>query len=189
MSNDTASLSRADAYVTGLPQSEFACRIYTFYRQELEVVEARHGFIPLSGEMVASRVRRRYRLIKGGHPFLVLVHYSRGQSVRQSFLFSFVLPFRSLHSLSFRPLTSCPASSARPAGSTVPVAPASQRAGRLRSGREARAARTPFRSRCRHASERRCGRRRGGRRGRGRQARRTSDACAAKSRDGGARAA
>jgi hypothetical protein len=34
--------------------------------------------------MVASRVRRRYRLTKGGHPFLVLVHYSRGQSVCQS---------------------------------------------------------------------------------------------------------
>ncbi|KAN0139693.1 hypothetical protein V8E53_002355 [Lactarius tabidus] len=49
--------------------------------RELEVVEARHGFIPLSGEMAASRVRRRYRLVKGGHPFLVLVHYSRGQSI------------------------------------------------------------------------------------------------------------
>ncbi|KAH9048737.1 hypothetical protein EDB84DRAFT_1434146 [Lactarius hengduanensis] len=49
--------------------------------RELEVIEARHGFIPLSGEMVASRVRRRYRLVKGGHPFLVLVHYSRGQSI------------------------------------------------------------------------------------------------------------
>ncbi|KAI0292392.1 hypothetical protein BC826DRAFT_936865 [Russula brevipes] len=49
--------------------------------RELEVSEARHGFIPHSGEMVASRVRRRYRLTKGGHPFLVLVHYSRGQSV------------------------------------------------------------------------------------------------------------
>ncbi|KAH9985738.1 hypothetical protein BJV77DRAFT_1031425 [Russula vinacea] len=46
---------------------------------ELEVIEARHGFVPLSGEVAASRVRRRYRLIKGGHPFLVLVHYSRGQ--------------------------------------------------------------------------------------------------------------
>ena len=103
MSNDTPSLFRADAYVTGLPQSEFACRIYTFYRQELEVVEARHGFIPLSGEMVASRVRRRYRLIKGGHPFLVLVHYSRGQSVRQSFLFSFVFPFCSWHPPLFSP--------------------------------------------------------------------------------------
>ena len=178
--------------MTGLPQSEFACRIYTFYRQELEVVEARHGFIPLSGEMVASRVRRRYRLIKGGHPFLVLVHYSRGQSVRQSLPFSFVFPFRSWHPPpSFRPLTSCPASSAGPAGSTVPVAPASQRAGRICSGREAGAARTPFRSRCRHATECRCGRRCRGRCGCGcgRQARRTSDACAAKSRDGGARAA
>ncbi|KAF8272629.1 hypothetical protein EI94DRAFT_1769715 [Lactarius quietus] len=42
--------------------------------RELEVVEARHGFVPLSG-------RWRYRLVKGGHPFLVLVHYSRGQSI------------------------------------------------------------------------------------------------------------
>ncbi|KAI0251100.1 hypothetical protein BJV78DRAFT_508245 [Lactifluus subvellereus] len=49
--------------------------------RELEVFEARHGFVPLSGEMVASRVRRRYRLVKGGHPYLVLVHYSRGQSI------------------------------------------------------------------------------------------------------------
>jgi hypothetical protein len=49
-------------------------------------VEARHGFVPLSGEMVASRVRRRYRLTKGGHPFLVLIHYSRGQSTRQYFI-------------------------------------------------------------------------------------------------------
>ncbi|KAI9448927.1 hypothetical protein F5148DRAFT_690415 [Russula earlei] len=50
--------------------------------RELEVCEARHGFVPLSGEMVTSRVRRRYRLTKGGHPFLVLVHYSRGQSTQ-----------------------------------------------------------------------------------------------------------
>ncbi|KAH9060213.1 hypothetical protein EDB87DRAFT_1577123 [Lactarius vividus] len=49
--------------------------------RELEVIEARHGFIPLSGEIVGSRIRRRYRLVKGGHPFLVLVHYSRGQSI------------------------------------------------------------------------------------------------------------
>ncbi|KAI0265690.1 hypothetical protein BC834DRAFT_878455 [Gloeopeniophorella convolvens] len=49
--------------------------------RELEVIEARSGFVPLSGEMVASRVRRRFRLLKGGHPFLTLVHYSRGQSI------------------------------------------------------------------------------------------------------------
>jgi len=49
---------------------------------EVEVFEARHGFIPLAGEMGASRVRRRYRLLKGGHPYLVLVHYSRGQSIQ-----------------------------------------------------------------------------------------------------------
>ena len=28
--------------------------------------------------MAASRVRMRYRPIKGGHQFLVLVHYARG---------------------------------------------------------------------------------------------------------------
>ena len=49
-------------------------------------MEARHGFVPLSAEMTASRVRRRYRLVKGGHPFLVLIHYSRGQSIRQYFI-------------------------------------------------------------------------------------------------------
>ena len=95
--------------MTGLPQSEFAYRIYTFYRQELEVVEARHGFIPLSGEMVASRVRRRYRLVKGGHPFLVLVHYSRGQSVRQSSPFFFRIPILLMATpLSFRLLPAVP---------------------------------------------------------------------------------
>jgi hypothetical protein len=49
-------------------------------------MEARHGFVPLSGEMAASRVRRRYRLTKGGHPFLVLIHYSRGPSLGQYFI-------------------------------------------------------------------------------------------------------
>jgi hypothetical protein len=36
--------------------------------------------------MTAFRVRRRYRLVKGGHPFLVLIHYSRGQPIRQYFI-------------------------------------------------------------------------------------------------------
>ncbi|KAH9971997.1 hypothetical protein BGW80DRAFT_1317512 [Lactifluus volemus] len=49
--------------------------------RELEVLETRHGFVPLSGEIGAARIRRRYRLVKGGHPYLVLVHYSRGQSI------------------------------------------------------------------------------------------------------------
>ncbi|TFY79675.1 hypothetical protein EWM64_g4341 [Hericium alpestre] len=49
--------------------------------RELEVIEVRYGFIPGSGETGASRVRRRYRLHKGGHPQLVLVHYSRGASL------------------------------------------------------------------------------------------------------------
>ncbi|KAI0738895.1 hypothetical protein C8Q80DRAFT_1202637 [Daedaleopsis nitida] len=46
--------------------------------RELEVAEVKFGFIP-GVDQVAFRVRRRYRLQKGGHPQLVLVHYSRGQ--------------------------------------------------------------------------------------------------------------
>ncbi|OBZ71125.1 SWI/SNF and RSC complexes subunit ssr4 [Grifola frondosa] len=47
--------------------------------RELEVMEVKFGFIPGS-DTAAYRVRRRFRLAKGGHPQLVLVHYSRGQS-------------------------------------------------------------------------------------------------------------
>ncbi|KAI0088622.1 hypothetical protein BDY19DRAFT_994000 [Irpex rosettiformis] len=48
--------------------------------RELEVSEVKFGFIP-GHDNVASRIRRRYRMIKGGHPQLILVHYSRGQSI------------------------------------------------------------------------------------------------------------
>ncbi|KAI0345581.1 hypothetical protein BDW22DRAFT_1324421 [Trametopsis cervina] len=47
--------------------------------RELEVGEIKFGFIP-GHDNAASRVRKRYRLTKGGHPQLVLVHYARGQS-------------------------------------------------------------------------------------------------------------
>ncbi|KAF9013334.1 hypothetical protein BDQ17DRAFT_1343234 [Cyathus striatus] len=47
--------------------------------REIEVSEIKNGFIPGSGETAASRVRRRFRFMKGGDPRLVLVHYSRGQ--------------------------------------------------------------------------------------------------------------
>lgn len=43
----------------------------------VEIMEAEFGFIPGSGETIASRVRRRFRLIEGGNPQLVLVHYNR----------------------------------------------------------------------------------------------------------------
>ncbi|KAJ6624830.1 hypothetical protein B0H10DRAFT_2161984 [Mycena sp. CBHHK59/15] len=45
--------------------------------RELEVHEVKYGFAP-GVDTNAWRVRRRYRLQKGGHPQLVLVHYSRG---------------------------------------------------------------------------------------------------------------
>jgi hypothetical protein len=50
--------------------------------QELEVHEVKYGFIPGSQDTNAWRVRRRYRLNKGGHPQLVLVHYCRGPQIR-----------------------------------------------------------------------------------------------------------
>ncbi|KAF8967124.1 hypothetical protein BDZ97DRAFT_1656982 [Flammula alnicola] len=46
--------------------------------RELEIYETKFGFIPSSADANASRVRRRYRLTKGGHPQLMLVHYTRG---------------------------------------------------------------------------------------------------------------
>jgi hypothetical protein len=52
--------------------------------QELEITEIKFGFIPDSQDTTAWRVRRRYRLHKGGHPQLVLVHYTRGPQTRQS---------------------------------------------------------------------------------------------------------
>ena len=48
-------------------------------------MEAKFGFIPGSGESAANRVRRKFRMIKGGNPQITLVHYSRGQPVRKSF--------------------------------------------------------------------------------------------------------
>ncbi|KAI0671187.1 hypothetical protein C8Q78DRAFT_844071 [Trametes maxima] len=46
--------------------------------REMEVSEVKFGFIP-GVDTTAFRVRRRFRLSKGGHPQLVLIHYSRGQ--------------------------------------------------------------------------------------------------------------
>lgn len=51
--------------------------------QELEMAEAKFGWVP-QHEAIASRVRRRYRFAKGGHPQLILIHYSRGQSISVS---------------------------------------------------------------------------------------------------------
>ncbi|KAM5536932.1 hypothetical protein V8D89_009479 [Ganoderma adspersum] len=46
--------------------------------RELEVTEVKFGFIP-GVDQSAHRIRRRFRMQKGGHPQLVLVHYSSGQ--------------------------------------------------------------------------------------------------------------
>ncbi|KAH9932751.1 uncharacterized protein BXZ73DRAFT_46662 [Epithele typhae] len=47
--------------------------------KELEVCEVKLGFVP-GVDQFAYRVRRRFRMYKGGHPQLMLIHYSRGQS-------------------------------------------------------------------------------------------------------------
>lgn len=41
-------------------------------------MEVKFGFVP-GQDTTAYRVRRRFRLLKGGHLQLVLIHYSRGQ--------------------------------------------------------------------------------------------------------------
>ncbi|KNZ73233.1 SWI/SNF and RSC complexes subunit ssr4 [Termitomyces sp. J132] len=46
--------------------------------RELEVHEVKFGFVPGGQDSNAWRCRRRYRLIKGGNPSLVLVHYTQG---------------------------------------------------------------------------------------------------------------
>ncbi|EIN12288.1 hypothetical protein PUNSTDRAFT_141043 [Punctularia strigosozonata HHB-11173 SS5] len=50
--------------------------------RELEVIEDKCGFAP-GQDRVADRVRRRFRIVRGGHPQLVLVHYTRD---RQQYL-------------------------------------------------------------------------------------------------------
>lgn len=49
--------------------------------RELEVTEAKFGFIPNSQDTTAFRVRRKFRLTKGGNSQLWLVHYSKGQAM------------------------------------------------------------------------------------------------------------
>ncbi|CAK5262558.1 unnamed protein product [Mycena citricolor] len=47
--------------------------------RELEISETKFGYIPGMDSMQGAwRLRRRYRMLKGGHPGLVLVHYTRG---------------------------------------------------------------------------------------------------------------
>ncbi|KAF9052430.1 hypothetical protein BDZ89DRAFT_1056784 [Hymenopellis radicata] len=48
--------------------------------REIEVHESKHGFIPNSGDPNAWRLRRRFRIMKGGNASLALVHYTRGPS-------------------------------------------------------------------------------------------------------------
>ncbi|KAF8736035.1 hypothetical protein AX14_000979 [Amanita brunnescens Koide BX004] len=47
--------------------------------RELEIHEVKYGFVPGNPqETMASRIRRRFRFVKGGPTQLILVHYTRG---------------------------------------------------------------------------------------------------------------
>jgi len=46
--------------------------------REVEVAETKFGFFPNSEDTAAFRVRRKFKLVKGGNPQLCLVHYSKG---------------------------------------------------------------------------------------------------------------
>ncbi|KAG6332927.1 hypothetical protein ID866_6160 [Astraeus odoratus] len=52
--------------------------------REMEIAEVKYGFVPNSQDQTAWRVRRRYRLHKGGLPQLVLVHYTRGPAIHET---------------------------------------------------------------------------------------------------------
>jgi len=45
-------------------------------------LEIKCGFVPNAQETTAWRLRRRYRLTKGGHPHITLVHYTRGPVIQ-----------------------------------------------------------------------------------------------------------
>lgn len=47
--------------------------------------EIKAGFVPNSADTSAYRLRRRYRMSKGGHPQLMVVHYTRGPPTRTYF--------------------------------------------------------------------------------------------------------
>lgn len=44
-------------------------------------MEVKYGFLPNSSDGTAWRVRRRFRLTRGGHQQLVLIHYGRGNPI------------------------------------------------------------------------------------------------------------
>ena len=48
------------------------------------MMETKFGFIPGPKATTASRVRRKFRLIKGGVSQFVLVHYGQGPSMGMS---------------------------------------------------------------------------------------------------------
>ncbi|KAF8635976.1 hypothetical protein AX15_000140 [Amanita polypyramis BW_CC] len=63
-------------------EAKFSIPVGPQNSRELEIHEIKCGFVPGNPqESMASRVRRRYRFIKGGPSQLILVHYTRGPSM------------------------------------------------------------------------------------------------------------
>ncbi|KAG1883942.1 hypothetical protein F4604DRAFT_1979576 [Suillus subluteus] len=50
--------------------------------RELEVAEVKFGFMPNSQDTEIWRMHQRYCLHKGGHPQLVLIHYSHAPPIQ-----------------------------------------------------------------------------------------------------------
>ncbi|KAF7309556.1 Zn-dependent exopeptidase [Mycena indigotica] len=64
--------------------------------KELEVHEVKYGFVPGQDNTIgAARVRRRFRLIRGGYSQLWLVHYSHGPTARTKISVSLVSTYAS----------------------------------------------------------------------------------------------
>ncbi|KAI0036295.1 hypothetical protein K488DRAFT_31741, partial [Vararia minispora EC-137] len=62
-------------FVRPVPRSPLPLLTTSF--QELEIHESRFGFIP-GREPIASHLRRRFRLVRGGYPALALYHWTHG---------------------------------------------------------------------------------------------------------------
>lgn len=52
--------------------------------------EVKFGFVP-GAESFASRMRRKYRLTKGGNPGIILIHYLRAEQTGESISFVLLL--------------------------------------------------------------------------------------------------
>ena len=74
-------------------KQEKKIKLMVFYLiKMMEITESKYGFVPGANEPGASRVRKKFRFSKGGHPSVWLVHYTRGPTCGKLF-FIFIFYF------------------------------------------------------------------------------------------------